>query len=154
MWFGKKHNEDKEKKSEQKKEVKVISCSMEDMRKAVNDYAISLQDGISLRSLVMDNNEIDYELLYTHLGGKPDKSFFMSKETFEIFEDPEYPKHIDLCQIACDQYLLEKGEEPVIPGDPHRKISYFKLQNYLIERPPFDLFMHPKDQMVTHRSPN
>jgi hypothetical protein len=152
MLFRKKKKESKNKNTPEK-EVKIITCSLDDVRKAVNAYALSLQEGVSLRSLANENNEINYELLYSHLGGKPDKSFYISKETFEVFEDPDYPRHIDLCQIACDQYFLETGEEPVVPGDPDRKVSYFKLRNYLSEKPHFELYLHPKDQMVTHRSP-
>ncbi|UCZ54109.1 DUF3939 domain-containing protein [Bacillus shivajii] len=149
MFFGKRRK--KKNEAERKKEVKVVSVTIDDVREAVNNYAKSLQKGVSLRSIVLDSHEVDYDLLCDYLGGKPDKPFYMSKETFEIFEDPNYPKHIDQCQIACDQYLLEKGEEPVINGDPYRKLSYFKLQDYLVEKPPFDLYLHPDDRMVTHR---
>ena len=136
-----------------KKEMEVISVTIDDVRRAINDYATSLEKGISLRSLVLDNNKLDYELLYRFLGGVPDKDFYMSKETFEIFEDETLPKYIDMCQLAVDQYLKATGEWPVIQGNPYHKISYFKLSDYLKERPPIDLYLHPMDQMVTHRIP-
>ncbi|PYZ92421.1 hypothetical protein CR194_16465 [Salipaludibacillus keqinensis] len=150
MFFRRKR---KDQQNQAKKEVKEITVSIDDVRSAVNKFALKLDKGISLRSIVSDNHEIDFELLHSYLGGKPDRPFYMSKETFEIFEDPEYPKHIDFCQIACDQYLLETGEEPCIPGDRSKKISYFKLQNYLIQKPPFDLYLDSNDRMVTHRKP-
>nr|WP_246593733.1 DUF3939 domain-containing protein [Evansella tamaricis] len=133
--------------------MKMISASKEDVRRAVNAYASSMRKGISLRSIIKDNHEIDVDMLYSYLGGKPDKSFYMSKETFEIFEDRDYPKYIDKCQIACDQYYLDKNEEPVTPGDPLRRLNYLKLKDYLAEKPPFELYLHPYDQMVTHRPP-
>ncbi len=153
--FRKKKNRDHKAKAKgEENEVKIVTVSIDEVREAVNKYAATLQQGVSLRSVVLDDHKLDYDLLHHYIGGKPDKPFYMSKETFEVFEEQHYPKHIDQCQIACDQYLLENGEEPVIPGNPYRKISYFKLQNYLVEKPPFDLYLHPQDRMVTHRAPN
>lgn len=136
-----------------KKKLQVISVTIDEVRDAVNRYAETLPKGISLRNIVKENNEIDFELLLDYLGGIPDRSFYMSKETFEIFEDEEYPKYIDMCQVAFDKYLKATGEEPLIEGNPYKKISYFKLHDFLEERPPFDLFLHPEDRMVTHRKP-
>ncbi|MDG5786255.1 DUF3939 domain-containing protein [Evansella sp. AB-P1] len=153
FWKKRKNGKKSTSGSQNSHNVPIISATIDDVRKAVNDYASTLQKGVSLRSIVLDNHEIDFDLLHSFLGGKPDKKFYMSKETFEIFENQEYPKFIDYCQIACDQYFLEKGEEPITPGDPYRKISYYKLKNYLIEKPPFELFLHKHDRMVTHRSP-
>jgi len=150
MIFRRKRKE-QGKKDKDKNVVEEITVTIDDVRTAVNQFSLNLDHGVSLRSIVSDKHEIDFELLHSYLGGKPDKPFYMSKETFEIFEEPEYPKHIDFCQIACDQYFLETGEEPVIPGDRSKKISFFKLQNYLIQKPPFDLYLDPNDRMVTHR---
>lgn len=151
MIFRRNRKEKEKRAQEQEKTVVEIQASIDDVRYAVNKFALKLDKGISLRSIVLDTHEIDFELLHSYLGGKPDKPFYMSKETFEIFEDPEYPKQIDLCQIACDQYLLETGEEPVVSGDKTRKISYFMLQNYLVKKPEIDLYLDPNDRMVTHR---
>lgn len=146
--------EKREKKQKRRREdVKIVSVRIDDVRHAVNEYARSLEKGISLRNIIGDNNEIDFELLYDYLGGLPDRPFYMSKETFEIFEDEEYPKYIDMCQVAVDQYVKATGEEPIVEGNPYNKVSYFKLQDFLPERPPFDLYLHPKDRMVTHRIP-
>jgi hypothetical protein len=149
MIFRRKRKEQEEK--DKNKKIEEINVTIDDVRSAVNRFALNMDQGISLRSIVSHNHEIDFELLHSYLGGKPNKPFYMSKETFEIFEEPEYPKHIDFCQIACDQYFLQTGEEPVIPGDRSKKISYFKLKNYLIQKPPFDLYLDPIDRMVTHR---
>ncbi|ADU29254.1 DUF3939 domain-containing protein [Evansella cellulosilytica] len=138
---------------EEKREEKIVTVTIDEVRAAVNKYANNMQKGISLRSIVLDNNEIDFEALYSYLGGKPDRPFYMSKETFEIFEEKDYPKYIDLCQIACDQYILENGEEPITTGDPERKVNFQKLKHYLTEKPPFKLYLHPQDRMVTHRAP-
>ncbi|MFA9559240.1 DUF3939 domain-containing protein [Evansella sp. AB-rgal1] len=152
MFFWKSGKNKKKEDDGKSKEIPIVTVTIDDVRKAVNDYASNLPKGVSLRSIVLDTHEIDFNLLHTHLGGKPDKNFYMSKETFEIFEEQEYPKYIDLCQIACDQYFLEKGEYPITPGDPYQQISYFKLKDYLTKKPPFDLYLHAKDRMVTHRA--
>jgi hypothetical protein len=136
-----------------KESIDVISVTIEDVQEAVNNFAKELNEEISLRSIILDNHEIDFDLLHKYLGGKPDRPFYMSKETFEIFEDPEFPKYIDHCQVACDHYFMETGEEPIVPGDKTNKISYFKLKNYLIEHPPIDLYLDVRDRMVTHRKP-
>ncbi|SDY34387.1 Protein of unknown function [Evansella caseinilytica] len=153
MFFFKGARKKKRKELPEQKLPEILSLTMEDVRQAVNEYASNLPKGISLRSIIQDDHQIDFKQLQSQIGGIPDKRFYMSKETFEIFEDPAYPKYIDLCQIACDQYLAETGEEPIAPGDPYRKISFAKLQHYLTEKPPFDLYLHPDDRMVTHRNP-
>ncbi|MBU9720875.1 MULTISPECIES: DUF3939 domain-containing protein [Bacillaceae] len=152
-WGNRKKPKGDAKGKSSEKEKKIINASIDEVRQAVNAYASSMKKGISLRSVIQEDHKIDYDMIYSYLGGIPDKQFYMSRETFEIFEDPQYPKYIDLCQIACDQYYLEKNEEPVTPGDPYRKLNYLKLKDYLKEKPPFQLYLHPRDKMVTHRSP-
>ncbi|OIJ14306.1 hypothetical protein BKP35_07005 [Anaerobacillus arseniciselenatis] len=77
----------------------------------------------------------------------------MSKETFEIFETAELPEQIDHVQKAVDQYIQENGEEPIIPGNPYRKISYFLIRHYLSIEPEIELYLDKQDKMVTHRRP-
>ncbi|TVP83716.1 MAG: DUF3939 domain-containing protein [Alkalicoccus sp.] len=150
--FGKKRKERKKDKSTEK-EPEIVEASLEEVRKAVNYYAEKSDNRLSLRTIVKQNNEIDAEFLISYLGGVPDRPFYMSKETYEIFEDPEMPYHIDRVQIACDKYLMETGEYPCMSGDDAEKVSYFKLKHHLRETPPFDLYLDPKDRMVTHRKP-
>lgn len=149
--FNRKRKE--RKKENAQKEPEIISCSLEDMRKAVNRFADNADQRLSLRSIINQDNTIDAEFLAPYLGGIPDRTFYMSKETYDIFEEEGKAHHIDRAQIACDQYFLETGQFPFISGDKTGKISYFKLKNYLIEEPPFDLYLDPKDRMVTHRKP-
>ncbi|GEL08775.1 DUF3939 domain-containing protein [Salisediminibacterium halotolerans] len=151
--FFRKRKKQVEESSEKGKNIEIISVSIEEMRKAVNAFAANLDDHIPLRSIIKSDHQIDTELLYSYLGGQPDKTFYMSKETYEIFEEPDLPMYIDQVQIACDQYVLETGKEPLVAGNKDRKINYFKLKHYLHETPPFDLYLHPLDRMVTHRKP-
>lgn len=150
--FGRKRKKlNQEKQKEQ--EPDVITCSLKEIRAAVNQFARDSHESLSLRSIIKKNNEIDTSFLQIYLGGIPDRPFYMSKETFDIFEEPGFANHLDHAQIACDQYVLEKGRYPVQPGDSTGKINYFQLKNYLKEEPPFDLYLHPEDRMVTHRKP-
>ncbi|MBB5175064.1 DUF3939 domain-containing protein [Texcoconibacillus texcoconensis] len=147
MLFGKRR------KAKEKAEDHVVDVSLSEVRSAVNTYADSLQPGISLRSLVNEKGEIDGKRLAPILGGVPARPFYMSKETFEIFEDPKYVEWIDDVQVACDQYLKAHGEYPIM-NNKDREISYHKLRHFLKEQPDIPLYLHPKDKMITHRHPS
>lgn len=146
------------KKSQNKREgdgkSQVIDVTVEQVRQAVNEYADGLQQGISLRSLVLDDHSINFDLIKGILLGIPNRPFYMSKETFEIFETAELPEQIDKVQKAVDQYIKENGEEPIIPGNPYRKISYYLLRHYLSIEPEMELYLDRNDKMVTHRCPD
>ncbi|AOM83638.1 DUF3939 domain-containing protein [Salisediminibacterium beveridgei] len=131
----------------------IVSVSIDEVRRAVNRLADRFSSEIPLRTIIRQTNEIDFELLADDLGGIPDRPFYMSRETYEVFEDQELPGYIDRCQIAVDQYVLETGSEPVMPNDPARRINFQKLKHYLSDPPPFELYLHPVDRMVTHRKP-
>lgn len=143
----------KQKRNEKGEQRKQIHVTIDEVRKAVNEYADRLAKGVSLRSIVLDDHSIDFDLLKEVLGGIPDHPFYMSKETFEIFETAEIPKQIDDVQKAVDQYMQESGEEPVIPGNPDRKISYYLIRHYLSNEPEIELYLDKNDKMVTHRRP-
>ncbi|OIJ17261.1 hypothetical protein BKP37_01800 [Anaerobacillus alkalilacustris] len=145
----------KKRKSKQKGEVKeqIINVTIDQVRQAVNEYADGLKQGISLRTLILDDHSIDFHLLKGTLKGLPSQPFYMSKETFEIFETAELPKQIDNVQKAVDQYMQETGEEPIIPGNPDRRISYYLIRHYLHKKPEVELYLDKRDKMVTHRRP-
>lgn len=148
MFFKKRNKEVKGEQNETQIEV-----TLDQVRQAVNEYADGLETGISLRSIVLDDRSIDFRLLKGILKGIPSKPFYMSKETFEIFETAELPRDIDNVQKAVDQYIQENGEEPVIPGNPNRKISYYLVRHYLPDEPEVELYLDRNDKMVTHRRP-
>lgn len=141
------------KESKGEESYPTISVTIEQVRQAVNEYADGLAKGISLRSIVQDDHSINFDLLKSTLKGKPDRPFYMAKETFEIFETADLPKQIDHVQKAVDQYIQEHGEEPVIPGNLYGKISYFMIKHYLTIEPEIELYLDSKDKLVTHRRP-
>ncbi|WP_347549302.1 DUF3939 domain-containing protein [Pseudalkalibacillus hwajinpoensis] len=148
------------KKAKEKKidhSTTIIDATIHEVRKAVSAFAEKKREGISLKVLVQDDNQIDTTLLAPYLGGIPSEPYFMSKETFELFEKHErhIPFWIDSMQRAVDSYVRSEKETPVIEGDPYRKISFYKLEKkaLLHERPPLDFYLTEQEQMVSHRKP-
>lgn len=143
----------KKRKRSQKGETlnQPLELTIEQVRQGINEYTSTLPKGVSLRSIILDDLSINYELLKPIFKGVPNRPYYMSKETFEIFEAPSIPQQIDQVQKAVDQYRQEFGEEPIIPGNPYRKISYHLIRHYLSKQPEIALYIDEKDQMVTHR---
>ncbi|MDE5414870.1 DUF3939 domain-containing protein [Alkalihalobacterium chitinilyticum] len=150
FWKRKRKKEEEEERNQQE-----IDVSIDEVRQAIKQCASDMPMGISLRSLVNDDHSINFKLLKNILKGIPKQKFYMSKETFEVFEDAEKAKTIDKVQVAVDQYISEKNEIPVIPGEPTFRISYFLIKEYLHhEQPDYPLYIDPNDRLVTHRRPN
>ncbi|WP_209124062.1 DUF3939 domain-containing protein [Alkalihalobacillus sp. BA299] len=148
MFWKKKRKKEEEKHQE-------IEVTIDEVRQAIKQCASDMPIGISLRSLVLDDYSINFELLKSILKGIPKQKFYMSKETFEVFEDAEKARTMDKVQVAVDQYIKEKHEIPVIPGDPAFRINYFLIKEYLHhEEPDYPLYIDPDDRLVSHRRPN
>ncbi|MCA0986347.1 DUF3939 domain-containing protein [Guptibacillus algicola] len=147
----------KEKDKNLSKEYNVIDVSLDDIRKAVGEFANQKREGISLKVLVLNDNRIDMTLLAPFLHGLPSTPFYMSRETFELFseQDREIPLWIDRMQKAVDAYVRLEDEFPIIEGDPYYKVSFYKLEKkaLLQERPPFDFYLTSEEHMVSHRKP-
>ncbi len=139
------------------KKLPVIDASLQDVREAVRAFADNAPKGIYSSVLVKDDNTIDYDLLAPYLHGIPEKNFYMSRATYEIFEEDEREIciAIDKIQAAVDAYVKETGELPYIEGDPYRKVSFYKLENrnLLGERPTLDFYITKEEYLVTHRKP-
>lgn len=152
FWKKKKHRAPKE--SADERNWPAVSVSLPEVKKLVREFEQQLPKGINRTILIGKDNEIDFKLLAPILGGLPDRKFYMSKETFEIFneEDGHIPVWLDIVQRAVDDYIAEENALPTIPGDYSRKISYPLLQNnyYLKERPPLDFYLTDLEDMITH----
>ncbi|WP_270179578.1 DUF3939 domain-containing protein [Alkalihalobacillus sp. CinArs1] len=131
----------------------VIDASLEDIRRAVSEFADQKREGISLKVLVLEDNRIDMTLLAPFLKGIPSNPFYMSRETFELFteQDREIPRWIDKVQNAVDSYVRLEDELPIIEGDPYHKVSIYKLQkkSLIDEKPPFDFYITMEEHMVS-----
>ncbi|OLO28224.1 hypothetical protein BTR23_18265 [Alkalihalophilus pseudofirmus] len=145
----------KKKRKKEEEELQEIEVTIHEVRQAIKQCASNMPIGVSLRSLVNDDHSINFDLLKKILKGLPKQKFYMSKETFEVFEDAEKARTIDKVQYAVDQYISEKNEMPIIPGDPAFRISYFLIKEYLHhEQLDYPLYIDPNDRLVTHRRPN
>ncbi|MFC5713277.1 DUF3939 domain-containing protein [Thalassorhabdus alkalitolerans] len=136
------------KENKVEEEYPVRPVSVEEVRRGIQNLANSLPMGVSIRSFIKHDHSVDFELLKPVLKAVPDRKFYMSKETFEVFEDAETPKTMDQVQLAVDQYIKANGELPVVQGDPTHKVSYFLIKDYLRVKPSFDLYLDEKDHLV------
>lgn len=134
-----------------------IEVDLETVKNAVRDFAKEAPEGVTTKILVKDDHSIDFGLLKSYLKGVPDKTFYMSKETYEIFEeqDKDIPIYLDSVQYAVDRYVDMYDKLPIIPGDPYYKISYLLLENsgLLHERPTIDLYITDDEYLITHKKP-
>jgi hypothetical protein len=138
--------------------VPVISVTLEQVRKAVEEFEEHLPEGMNRTFLIRVNNEINFRLLIPYLKGLPDRPFFMSREAYEIYseEDKRIPLWLDIVQRAVDNYIEEWKVPPLVPDDRNQKISVAILQKYyyLKDRPPMDFYLTPYGNLISHRPPS
>jgi hypothetical protein len=127
----------------------------EDVITAVRKFSDDLPKGTYRTILVKDDYSIDFEQLRPYLPRIPKQKFYMSKETYEIFE--EHEKHIpplmDKVQRAVDQYVKEHKEFPVLPYDHTRRVNGYLLveEGLLDEVPNMDFYITKYDGLISHR---
>jgi hypothetical protein len=135
----------------------VIDVSKEQVRDAIRKYSDSLPKGTYRSILVKDDHRIDFQLLAPILRGIPSKSFYMSKETYDIFDESEkdIPAIMDLVQKAVDAYSRDHRQYPMLPYDPLRRVNYYLLLNehYLSKQPDIEFFITDYDGIITHNKP-
>ncbi|PSL43653.1 uncharacterized protein DUF3939 [Salsuginibacillus halophilus] len=141
----------RKKKQEEQAEYPEQSISVEEVQKAIQTLANTLPIGVSLRTFVHEDHSIDYELLKPVLKAVPRETYYMSKETYEIFSDPEIPKQMDQVQRAVDQYFQRTGGIPVAEADTSGKVSYLLIRDFLREEP--DISFYVDDQMLVSLQP-
>lgn len=169
----KKHSKDQSDKKEQVKQQPVktegnakninldqypiIDIDLEDVRKAVRQFSDHLPKGVYRTILVNDDNSIDFAQLIHILNGVPSKQFYMSKETYDLFEekDKQIPVEMDIVQRAVDQYVKDKKEYPMLKFDPQRRVNYYTLlqEHYLKAPPDIQFYITDLDGLVTHIKP-
>ncbi|MGI8314487.1 DUF3939 domain-containing protein [Halobacillus mangrovi] len=154
MWKRKKKQQHKNK--EQSLEVRDLS--IHEVRKAVHAYADDKPSEVPLSVLIKEDLTLDYELLSPYLHAVPEKNYYMSRETYELFEeeDQDLAREIDQVQRAVDHYMKETQELPVIDNDPFKRINYYKLERLglLPNRPNRDYYMTREEFMVTYQKPD
>lgn len=145
----------KRKKDEEVEEqLPEIPVTLEQVKKAVFEFSKHLPKGVHVRILIKEDHSIDFEQLAPYLKGIPDRPFYMSRETYEVFEENQkhIPPYMDEVQEAVDAYIKSEKQLPLIPYDPYYKISYYLLekQGFLSSRPPIDFYLTEEENMVTH----
>lgn len=151
-------NLDKRKISAENAVWSTIEATLYDVQRAVKNYSADLPKGISRTILVKADNSIDFDKLAPYLNGIPSKSFFMSKETFEIFEekDKQIPPIMDNIQKAVYMFYKTNGKYPMMPYDALNRINYYQLlqDHYIQEKPEIDLYLTDYNGLITHIKPH
>lgn len=148
----------KKRKKAESENIPVINATLDDVRQAIRTFSKQLPKGVYRTILVGDDNRIDFKQLIPILGGIPEKNFYMSKETYDLFEEKDklIPFEMDIVQKAVDQYVREHHKFPVLEYDPLKRINYFDLcqEAYLKSKPQTTFYLTDLDGMITHIKPN
>ncbi|SEN10816.1 Protein of unknown function [Mesobacillus persicus] len=135
----------------------IIDVTLEEVIKAVRSFSEGLPKGVYRTILVKDDFSIDFNQLTSILHGIPSKPFYMSKETYDIFEEREkdIPPIIDRVQKAVDQYVKDQNKYPMLPYDPLRRVNYYLLiqEHYLDTMPEVELYITDYDGLISHHKP-
>ncbi|KGX83910.1 DUF3939 domain-containing protein [Pontibacillus marinus] len=156
MWWNKKQKHDKKEEPIEERYPK-RDVTLDELRKAIHAFADQLPDGVELQTIINEDLTIHYEFIAPYLKAIPNQTFYMSKETYEIFEEKDYQLAVDLdnVQRAVDDYIRQTKELPVIEGDSYRKVNYFKLEKLglLSYRPERDFYITKNEYLVTYEKP-
>lgn len=147
-------------KKEKKQEALPVldDVTVDDVRKAIRTFSEDLPKGVYRTILVNDDNSIDFSQLAHILGGIPSENFYMSRETYDLFEEEEkeIPAIIDRVQKAVDLYVKEHKKYPVLSFDPLRRVNYYLLvEEHCLDSPPdIELYITDYDGLITHIKPD
>lgn len=140
-----------------KTDYPIVDVTIDQVRKAIRQYSDNLPKGVYRTIIVQDDNSIDFKQIAKILGGIPSKKFYMSKETYDLFEENEkkIPAEMDLIQKAVDLYVKERKEYPMLRFDPERRVNYYQLiqENYLKSAPETQFYITELDGLITHIKP-
>jgi hypothetical protein len=141
-------------KQETKFTFPIIDVTKEQVRNAIRTYSDELPKGVYRTIVVNDDYSIDFSKLTHILKGIPSQPFYMSKETYEIFEESEkeIPAIMDEVQKAVDAYRKDHQQFPIIPYDSYKKVNYYLLTNehYLQFKPEVDFYITEYDGIISH----
>lgn len=147
----------KKKAPKKKQNYPIIDISLAELKHAIHEYGMDLPKEIPLSIVINQDLSIDYKLLAPILKGIPSKKYYMSLETYELFEEEDYQLAVnfDNIQRAVDAYIQQTNETPVIHGDPYHKVSYHKLEklNLLHYRPHGEFYITDEENLITNKRP-
>ncbi|ANS74097.1 hypothetical protein AWM70_05500 [Paenibacillus yonginensis] len=136
-----------------KKAAEPVEVTLEQVRRAVLQYEDDTPETINRLTLVQPDGSLDTNRLARYLGGPSKHKFYLSRETFEIFEEAErhIPYYLDLVQMAVDDYVNETGKLPLVKGSMEGEVDYRALMqdHYLKELPPLPLYLTDQELMLS-----
>lgn len=142
---------------EQEANTPVIHVTIDEVRKAIRTFSDNLPKGVYRTILVKEDNSIDFTQLTHILRGVPSENFYMSKETYDLFEEQDklIPYEMDLVQKAVDQFVKDHKEFPMLKFDALRRVNYYQLiqEHYLQTPPETQFYVTNLDGMITHIKP-
>lgn len=131
--------------------------SLHELKQGIRQYMNDLPNEVPLSTLINDDLTINYQELAPYLNAIPIQTYYMSKETYDIFDENQHhlAENLDYIQRAVDQYINLTNELPVIHGDPYLKVSYHKLmkRGLITYRPTHEFFIDPKDHLINYKKP-
>jgi hypothetical protein len=132
-----------------------VTVTLPQVKQAIREFEEDMPTPINRTALIMDDKRIDTSRLTRYLGGVPEQNFYMSRETYEIFEEDDklIPYYLDLVQAAVDNYISDTGKLPLLEDTWLPEVHYRLLstESYLKETPPFPLYITDEEMMLTHR---
>lgn len=132
-----------------------VSVSLDEVRQAVLCFEADMPEGVNRLSLLMPDGSLEMKRLSRYLGGIAHQRFFLSRETYEIFDETDrlIPYYLDMVQPAVDTYMDEQGKLPVLEQSREFQVDYRLLmrEHYLKEMPPFPLYVTEQEMLLTHR---
>lgn len=143
------------KKSKKEAAPPLVTVTLPEVKQAVRQFEKDMPPQINRTVLLNDDQSLDLSRLTRYLGGVTEQKFYMSRETFEIFEEAEkdIPYFLDLVQSAVDDYFNDTGKLPLVEEAvlPEVHCRLLASQRYLKELPPFPLYITDEELMLTHR---
>ncbi|AIQ74842.1 MULTISPECIES: DUF3939 domain-containing protein [Paenibacillus] len=133
-----------------------VTVTLPQVKQAIRKFEEDMPGPINRTALILEDKRIDMSRLKRYLGGIPERNFYMSRETYEIFEEEDklVPYYLDLVQAAVDSYISDTGKLPLLEDTWLPEVHYRLLstESYLKETPPFPLYITDEEMMLTHRA--
>ncbi|AGK52214.1 AtpZ/AtpI family protein [Bacillus sp. 1NLA3E] len=135
-----------------------VQVSLDEVRNAIRNFSEHLPKGTFRTILVNDDFTIDFSQLVPYLPGIPSQKFYMSKETYDVFDESEkeIPEIMDKVQKAVDHYFKDHKQYPTLSYDPLHRVNFFELiqGKYLDFNPELEFYITDYDGIISHIKPN
>lgn len=145
----------KKRKKNKIKNFQNISVNKKAISEGFEEWERAKKGPIPRSVFVKEDNSINKEMIAPYIGGIMIETYYMSKETYEIFEEKEREIAIytDIVQKAVDNYIKIEKKYPIIDFSLEKKINYFIMiqKKYLKEKPPIQFYITEFEDLITHK---